>query len=81
MVIASIRNIIQINGSEGASISDIIQINRSEGVSGTYFWFNNGNQIQINRHEGALIRDIIQIMEVKGPQSGTEFRLMLVTLT
>ncbi len=31
MVIVSIRNIIQINGSDGVSISDIIQINRSEG--------------------------------------------------
>ncbi len=35
VVIVSIRNIIQINGSEAALISDIIQINRTEGVSGT----------------------------------------------
>ncbi len=34
-LIASIRDIIQIKGSEGASISDIIQISRSEGVWGT----------------------------------------------
>ncbi len=77
MVIASIKDIIQINESEGASISDIIQISRSEGVWGTLSWFNNGNQIQINRYEGALIWDN-QIMEVKGPQPGTEFRLMEV---
>lgn len=31
MVIASISEIIQINGSETARIKDIIQINRSEG--------------------------------------------------
>ncbi len=34
-------------------------------------------KININRHEGALIWDN-QIMEVKGPQPGTEFRLMQV---
>ncbi len=61
MVIASIMDIIQINGSEGASISDIIQISRSEGVWGTnsgtirlWKWRGlNQGQIQINASEGA----------------------------
>ncbi len=35
MVMASIRDVIQINGTEEVSISDIIQISRSEGVWGT----------------------------------------------
>ncbi len=38
----------------------------------------HNSDLQINRHEGALIRDIIPIVEVKGPQSGIELRLMQV---
>ncbi len=50
---ASIRNIIHINGSEVASLRDIIQIN---------------DIIQIIGHQG---HNSDLIMEVKGPQSET----------
>ncbi len=62
---ASLRDIIQINGSEGASIRDIIQINGSEGAS-------ISNIININGSEGASIRghNSYLIIEVKGPQIG-----------
>ncbi len=76
MVIASIRNIIQINGSEGASISDIIKINRSEGFQGP----NSYLIMDVKEPQSDIIQMIGQqghnfdlMMEVKWPQSGTQF--------